>query len=454
MDLKLSKNKRFLEIIKYDSLDELEQIQHSLTKKVKNYRFLPQVRNGSWDGSISFFDETNNRIPSGLWKFTFDTLKKYGYKCNLYGIKDLFNQEISYDEFKEYSLNLMKDHEITPRDYQIKASYNIIKYRRCGSLMSTSSGKTLMTFLTIAYGLEKGLMKNILMIVPNVSLVVQGANDFYDYNHFAKIPIVIQQVFHGKERAVGENVTIGTYQSLVKFDKEYFKKFDTVIIDEFHKTTATSISKIMNKLWHCTYRFGLSGTLPNEKTADYLTIVSQTGPVINDVNADSLIQDGFITPVKIHVLRMDYLDKETKEAFHNLSKKLDATELYQQEKKFVISHKKRLKYVTNIISNSKNNSLVLFHLIEHGKALFKELKKHNKHVYYIDGSTKADNRELYKKVMEKGNTAIYYTFEFDGNEVKFEENKSILLSNGKYKKAKNIKEGDDIADSFLQNYKN
>jgi len=453
MQLQLSKDKRFLNIIKYDSIDELDQIQYSFTKKVKNYRFLSSVKNGQWDGSVSFFDENKNRIPSGLWKYAYQILTKYGYSCKLYGVKQLFNMSIDFEDFKEFALETMKDHEISPRDYQIEAAYNILKYRRCGSLMSTSSGKTLMTFLTIAYGLTKSLMKNILMIVPNVSLVVQGANDFYDYNYRAGIPIKIQQVFHGKERTLGENITIGTYQSLVKFDKEYFQKFDTMIIDEFHKGSSVSIKKIMSKCHHCNYKFGMSGTLPKENTADYLTIIANTGPIVNSIDANSLIEEGFITPVKISVLKLDYLDKSTKEDFYKLSKRMDAAKLFQTEKKLVATNEKRLAFVTNLISKVTKNTLVLFHLIEHGEKLYKTLKKtKGKKVYYVDGRTKVDDRELYKKYMEQDKKKVFYTFETDQGSIQLEENKKVLLSNGTHKKAKNIIGGDDIDNEFLQKY--
>ena len=60
------------------------------------------------------------------------------------------------------------------QDYQIEAAFNILKFRKCLSELATSAGKTLISFLTVAYMLEKQKAKRILFIVPNVSLVVQA----------------------------------------------------------------------------------------------------------------------------------------------------------------------------------------------------------------------------------------------------------------------------------------
>ncbi len=48
--------------------------------------------------------------------------------------------------------------------------------------MATSAGKTLISFMAVAYMLEKEKAGRILFIVPNVSLVVQASEDFMEYN--------------------------------------------------------------------------------------------------------------------------------------------------------------------------------------------------------------------------------------------------------------------------------
>ncbi len=71
---------------------------------------------------------------------------------------------------------------------------------------------------------------------------------------------------------------------------------------------------------------------------------------------------------------------------------------------------KRLNYICETIAKSKKNSLVFFSDIknDYGRNVFNWLKENTeKNVYYIDGGTKNDNREYYKKQMEvQENTII------------------------------------------------
>jgi hypothetical protein len=82
---------------------------------------------------------------------------------------------------------------------------------------------------------------------------------------------------------------------------------------------------------------------------------------------------------------------------------MEAAQLFLEEKKFITASEKRRNFITNLISKAKKNSLVLFHLINHGEALYSDLvaKLGKKKVFYIDGQTKSDDREDIKKLMEQ-----------------------------------------------------
>ena len=53
MIFSLSEDKRFLIIDKCSEL-ELEQLNISLTKRIKSWRFNPLVKRGVWDGYVSY----------------------------------------------------------------------------------------------------------------------------------------------------------------------------------------------------------------------------------------------------------------------------------------------------------------------------------------------------------------------------------------------------------------
>jgi superfamily II DNA or RNA helicase len=70
----------------------------------------------------------------------------------------------------------------------------------------------------------------------------------------------------------------------------------------------------------------------------------------------------------------------------------------------VIENKKRLDYIVSLIIKAKKNTLVLYNSVEkeYGlkiKEAIRELET-DKEVFYIDGSTKQELRNIYKKKME------------------------------------------------------
>lgn len=404
MNLTLSNDKMFLVI---DSCTELEyeQLKTSLTKKIDGWRFHPLVKKKLWSGDISFIKR--NKIPAGLWKEVIDICKEYDLEFSLNGITNIFDTEINEQSFNDWAIDFFKDSEIKPRDYQIDAAFKILKYRRCLAELATSAGKTLISFMVIAYLMEVLGKKKILMIVPNVSLVVQASGDFEEYNK-QRISLKIQQIYAGVKLRPSSNIVVGTYQSLVKNDEEYFKQFDVVLIDETHKAKASSIQTIMDKCWHCDYRFGLSGTIPKRGTVDRLSLMSAMGPLVTQIKANYLQEEGHIAQCKVIQFHMDYATFEQKNAFAELSKNsYDRQRLFGLEQNFINQDEKRLNFISQIIKKSTSNSLVLFHKIDYGEKLYKKLKEvTDKKIYYVDGGVSPELREEFKARMEKNNDVI------------------------------------------------
>ena len=406
MELSLTENKQLLRIDVASEL-ELEQLNISLNKRIESWRFNPLVKKGLWDGYVSYIKD-DKWIPSGLWREVMGICKDYGFEFKLNGITDIFDTNINQEKFNEWALAFFDKSEITPRDYQIEAAFNILKFKRCLSELATSAGKTLISFLTVAYLLEKQKAQKILFIVPNVSLVVQASEDFLDYNYRNAVDIKVQQIYAGQKVRPGRNVIIGTYQSLVKKDKAYFEEFDAVIVDETHKAKSASIKTILQKCANADYKYGLSGTIPKEGTLDRLTLMAYTGPLITEISANYLQNEGHIAGCKVKIIKMDYAPQSTKDAFREMSQnRYESKDVFKFEQNYVINSPGRLNFITSVISRIPRNSLVLFHRIEHGKKLYDKLRKDSdKKVYYVDGGTDAQIREEYKKKMEEGEEIV------------------------------------------------
>ena len=402
MELTLTDNKQFLRVDEASEM-EVEQLNITFNRRIESWRFHPLVKKGLWDGYISYIKD-DKWIPAGLWREVMTMCKQYKYELKLNGVTRLFDTSIKAADFEAWAMDFFDGSEIQPRDYQIEAAYNILKFRNCLSELATSAGKTLISFMAVAYLLEKQKAGRILFIVPNVSLVVQASEDFMDYNWRNQVNIKVQQIYSGQKIRPGRNVVIGTYQSLVKKDKEYFEQFDAVIVDETHKAKSQSIKTILQKCTGANYKFGLSGTIPKANTLDRLTPMAYTGPVITEVSANFLQNEGHIAGCKVKVIKMDYAAEATKNAFREMSQnRYESKDVYKFESNYVIQSPGRLAFICNIISRVKGNSLVLFHRIEHGKKIYEKLRQESdKNVYYVDGNTDKDIREEYKKKMEAG----------------------------------------------------
>jgi len=408
-------------IVLTEALDEVErkQIEISLTKKIHNFYFHPLVKKKLWDGNICFIEKKGGawKIPIGLWREVLQIGEDYAIEIEIGGLDKIVNNDLTLEEYTEwvnefFAGGIGGDPEKMPRDYQIETAWKLIKYRYSISEVATSSGKTLISFMIFAYLKQKGLIRKFLMIVPSTNLVFQGSEDFEDYGLY-KLGSKIQQIGGGSKLREGCDVIIGTFQSLVKQDQEFFEEADLVFVDEAHHTNSMSIKKIVAQCMHSRWRFGLTGTLTKRGTADYLTIQQFLGPLIVEISPSFLFDNNYATPVSIKIVVMDWLEKEFKDKLADLklnNNNLEGNEVYNLERKLVVESKKRLNYVVDFMSKTSKNSLVLFQSVkdEYGKQIWNLLREKNneKEVFYVDGDTSEGLREEYKSRMASGNNKI------------------------------------------------
>jgi superfamily II DNA or RNA helicase len=418
----LSEDNRWLVLTNSTSDIEKKQIELSLTKKIHNFYFHPLVKRRLWDGSICFIEKRGPfwRIPVGLWSEVLEIGKEYKYEFHIEGLERLILSDLKLEDFQAWVDEFFDDAEKKPRDYQVEAAWKIVKFRYSVSEIATSSGKTLISFMIFAFLKSRGYIRKFLMIVPSTNLVIQGTEDFEDYG-IDKLGVKIQQIGGGSKLREGCDVVIGTFQSLVKKDKEYFDEFDAVFIDEAHHTNSTSIKKIMSNCMHTGWRFGLTGTLTKRGSADHLTIQQYLGPILVEISPDFLFRNNYATPVSIKVVVLDWLSSEYKDKLAELksnSADLEGNDLYNLERKLVISNKSRLNYIVDFINKTSKNSLVLFQSVkdEYGRNIWNGIRETNasKEAFYVDGDTNEQLREEYKSRMETGENkvliATYGTF--------------------------------------------
>ena len=219
--------------------------------------------------------------------------------------------------------------------------------------------------------------------------------------------IKIQEIMSDRPREVNTddtpNIYIGTYQSLEKYPKEFFKQFHTVACDEANGAKSTTLLSILKRTFGYAHsRFGVSGTFPSEDTLEILSIQSVLGPISTEVSAKDLKDKGIITPMEINTLILNHNEPEISDRLQ-IIRKSDGKAAFDCEKNHMHESDKRLDFICKIIDKRcNNNTLVLFHTIDYGKKIFSKLEETfpNKKIFYIDGEVKNAKRNNIKEDLE------------------------------------------------------
>ena len=250
MRLKVTSDKKFLQVTEC-AMNEIEQLEFSMTKKIDNW-FILRKKFPHWDGDVKFIDHYQ-RLPIGLWQEVYNVAKKFHFPLEVEGIEHLYDKNHDFEAFEIWALEYFAEHPtITPRDYQIEGANRILKFKNCTEEISTSGGKTLIAFLLFKYFLDIKKFKKMLYVVPNIGLVTQTEEKFYEYEDDCgnKPNWKSQCAFGGAKKELKDetNIVFGTYQTLAKKDLEYFGKFDVVCIDEcLHPDTLITMEDFSKK---------------------------------------------------------------------------------------------------------------------------------------------------------------------------------------------------------------
>ena len=360
---------------------------------VPGYQFVPAYKNRTWDGRIRLFDLRTFTIYRGLVPYIEKFCQERDYKLSI--DTDInATENFSVVEAKQFIDTLNLPHEI--RDYQFKAFIQAVRNKRMLLLSPTASGKSLIIY-TIVRWLQEADFKKGLLIVPTTSLVEQMYSDFVSYGYDSEE--YCHRQYSGKEKHTNKFLTITTWQSIYKNDKEYFEQFDFVLGDEAHQFKAKSLTTILSGCSNAKYRVGTTGTLDGTQT-HRLVLEGLFGPVYKATTTSELIEKGQLASFKIKCLILKYHESLCKQA-----RDWD----YNEEKNFIVSHKPRNDFIKNLTLSLEGNTLVLFQLVEkHGKELYESIKAEakNRHVFFVFGGTDVEVRESVRSITEKEKDAI------------------------------------------------
>ena len=429
MQVTITDDNKFL-ILRNLNNYELNSVREFFTKEPDN-SWVVKKKNPWFETETSFLNNFG-MLPIGLWT----ELVRYAYLKNVRLDFDpkineiLQDTKIEFNTFKYYVDGLFEKavdengNSVEMRSYQLEGVFKLLKFRKACVEVTTSGGKTLMSYILFKFLRDVKQVKKTLYIVPNKNLAVQSYEKYDKYEDWVQgshnyLPAYLCGDMPKKQREKVPNadVLFATYQSLANIkENEFFDKFDSVIVDECHHSRASTIKKILKRCHNAKYVFGMTGTFPKEDSFDRFVIESFIGPLVFKLTAFELINvHKAATPIYVINTYLNYAGESEKKMLYESRKMKDKDDvsagmrLLEQEMMFVNKNYNRMKYICDLVSKSKQNTLVLFNEVKdskgYGRKIFEYLKENtDKTVFYADGHTDAKTRDYYNKRMDEDET--------------------------------------------------
>ena len=362
------------------------------TFEVPGARFMPTYKNRVWDGKIRLYNQMTGEIYFGLVPYVEEFAKRNDISIEYKeGVKDEGEHRTSVlGGFIRRVSPKSKGKSLQIRDYQMAAFTHAIRNNRSLSLSPTASGKSLIIYL-----LSRWYESNrVLILVPTTSLVEQMYSDFLDYGY---VESKMQKIYQGHSREITKEVTISTWQSLYKMPRKYFEQFGCILGDEVHLFKAKSLTNIMNKMHQTQYRHGFTGTLDGMQT-HRLVLEGLFGSVNKVTSTKDLMDKKTLAKLKIKCIVLQYPDAD---------RKFMKDQNYQDEVDLLVRDERRNKFIVDLTTHLKGNTLVLFQFVEkHGSVLYDMMKHLDRKVFYVWGGTDTKTREDIREITEKEKDAI------------------------------------------------
>jgi superfamily II DNA or RNA helicase len=449
----------------------LQGIHDFLKAEKPDARYNFKIQRG-WESPFHYFSEVKKHGNQSILRLLsghLDLIKNFNIP-NLPKTQSEFTEE-EIDKGLKQIISMMP---FEPYDYQLKIVKDSLLNPKQMSLACTSAGKSCAIFMIMYFLYTKNKIG--LVCVPNISLTTQIYGDFKDYFHkdYAKerdeFLSNIQLQGGGKESTFDTFLTITTWQSLLN-RKEHLSKFEFILCDEVQRYASDEVSQIIKLTNNAKYKWGVTGTLPEDPLAT-MNLIGMFGFPKRYIRACELIERGLGTPVEIISFIIKYNDEE-KRLFNSLPKGQ-----YAKQLAFIKEHQKRNEFVSDLIIKVKNtgNTIVLGSHTQHikdtfidvMKKLYPDVEVQNKDitgkksfefqkqygVYFINGEDNAETRELTRKILEEKHYIIQFE---DLNKITLSENefykdtlvKDLIDNHSIYKEIKSINLRNEI---LISNY--
>jgi superfamily II DNA or RNA helicase len=426
-------------------------IEMGLDNKLSDEKFIPEIyfsgsleqrlelirglvdSNGTIDKGSVYFSSTSKDLATGFARLIHSvggiakvkprTNNTYLYKGEKRQCKDSYTVPTKFPEPWKL-VSLLRKKSLTKNSYQYGPTLknNIVEIRKVGHepvrciyidhpdhlyltdnyvvTHNTLITAALSNLVELAFQDTSTPSGRTIVIVPNKGLVTQTEEDYINLG-------LDVGVYFGDRKDIGKTHTICTWQSLEVMQKR-FKNGDSelsladfadgvvaVIVDECHQSKAEVLKKLLaGPFANVPLRWGLTGTIPKEPESA-MSLKSCLGPVVGDLAASTLQDEGILSNCHIDVLQL--LDGVS---YDN----------YQSELAYLTTDTKRLDYLAEVLSKiaDNGNTLVLIDRVKSGEGLVERL---GERAVLVSGKMKNDDRrDQYKEVSSSNDKIIVATY--------------------------------------------
>ena len=361
------------------------------------YEALSYKKNfGKWEKSESLYDPYEKSFPVGLIPRVKKFLNSKGYRVRVIDEREVEGIKLNSGWNEKYEL----------RRYQQKAVRKAIKAKMGVLALPVGSGKTVVG-LRVVHELDLSTL-----------IVVHTKELLYQWKEKAEDVLGVEAGIVGDNKWSEKPITVAMIQTLLSRGADRLKlPYAIVIFDECHRTSAAEKFYQLGMSLPQVYRFGLSATPWRRIRGEEMKIEGAIGPIIYEVKADELIEEGFLAKPKFEIIRY-----KSGPALAEGYK-----ELYEE---MIMENEERNKaIVEKAIELAKDGHRVLIDVrrIDHGEILVKMLKERGINAEFLS-SQSPDRWEIFEKFKNGEIQVLVSTLLKEG--VDIPEISAIILAGG------------------------
>jgi superfamily II DNA or RNA helicase len=350
------------------SLVDKKRLADELCFRVEGAHFAQAYTNGHWDGKRHLFSTDTMSFPAGVLHLALPLMSEEPEIVDCRTVPPR-----TFDPCAVVDVKL--------RPYQVDAADVAIREGRGIIRAATGSGKSkLMADIIGRLGMKTLICVHITTLLWQLREEIEKSIG----HAVGQIGVI------GDGKFAPRSVTVAMIQSLYEKRqhpkvKEFLRSITCWITDEAHHLSADTMYDLSRKLPNAYYRFGLSAT-PWRSDGKDMLIHAATGPMIVDIPASVLIQQGYLSKPKIYFFPVPAVMGLNRYSYNAAYKVA------------ICENQKRNRIIADAVRQMLEKSrtvLVAVNQINHGNALLKAIRaiaKDPSRVIFIRGENDTEEK--------------------------------------------------------------